>query len=51
MRELEERRLEKSLNTFRKSYPFFYNWISKIMIKLFNGFSTVKLSRGEFLCK
>ena len=21
------------------------------MIKLFNGFSTVKLSRGEFICK
>ena len=51
MRELEERRLEKNLNTFKKNYPFFQNWMSRIMLKLFNGFSTQKYQRGDYVYK
>jgi len=51
MRELEERRLEKNLNTFKKNYPFFQNWMSRIMLKLFNGFSNQKYQRGEYVYK
>ena len=51
MRESEERRLEKNLNTFKKNYPFFQNWMSRIMLKLFNGFSTQKYQRGDYVYK
>ena len=51
MIELEQKRLERTLQAFQKTYPLFQFWNLNDLIKLFNCLSTVKISKGEFLFK
>ena len=51
MRELEEKRLEKQLEDFKKEYPIFKGWTLNQMIRLFNCFSQRTLTQGEYLYK
>ena len=51
IRELEQKRLEKSLNNFKRDYPLFQSWNSGLMLKLFNGFAKINLSKGDYLYK
>ena len=51
IRELEEKRLEKVLNNFKKNYPLFKYWTLSLLIKLMNSFSTVYLFPGDYLYK
>ena len=51
IRELEEKRLEKVLNKFKKNYPLFKYWSLNLLIKLINSFSTIYLFPGDYLYK
>lgn len=51
IRELEEKRLEKQLNDFRCNYPLFQYWTLNHLIKLFNWFSKLVLTKGDYLFK
>lgn len=51
IRELEEKRLEKQLNDFKCNYPLFQYWTLNHLIKLFNCFSKIVLTKGDYLYK
>ena len=49
IKELEEKRLEKELNTFKLHYPLFQTWTLNHLIRLFNCFSQETILGGELL--
>lgn len=49
IREMEEKRLEKVLEEFKRSYPIFQYWTLNHLIKLMNCFSHHVISQGEYL--
>ena len=49
LRELEEKRLEKVLLIFKKNYPLFQCWSLNQLIRLFNCFSKVTVTQGDYL--
>ncbi len=51
IRELEQKRLEKSLNMFKRDYPLFENWPNNLMLKIFNCISKLELTKGDYLYK
>lgn len=51
IKELEEKRLEKELNSFKLNYPLFENWTLNHLIRLFNCFSQETLLSGQYLYK
>ena len=51
IRELEQKRLEKSLNMFKKDYPLFENWPNNLLLKIFNCISKLELTKGDYLYK
>ena len=51
IRELEEKRLEKILGDFKKTFPLFKYWTLSLLIKLMNCFCTFHLMPGEYLYK
>ena len=51
IRELEEKRLEKVLIGFKKTYPVFQYWTNNHLIKLLNCFSYQTLVQGDYLYK
>jgi CRP-like cAMP-binding protein len=51
IRELEQKRLEKSLNMFKRDFPLFENWPNNLMLKIFNSISKLELLKGDYLSK
>ena len=51
IRELEQKRLEKSLNMFKRDFPLFENWPNNLMLKIFNSISKLELLKGDYLYK
>ena len=51
LRELEEKRLEKVLLVFKRNYPLFQFWTLNQLIRLFNCFSKISVTQGEYLYK
>jgi CRP-like cAMP-binding protein len=51
MIEIEQKRLERTVSLFQKTYPLFQFWTINDLIKLFNCLSTVNLNKGDYLYK
>ena len=51
MIEIEQKRLERTVTLFQKTYPLFQFWTLNDLIKLFNCLSTVNLNKGDYLYK
>lgn len=49
IRELEEKRLEKVLEEFKRNYPLFQYWTLNHLIRLLNCFSHLTITQGEYL--
>ena len=51
IKELEERRLEKEMNVFKRHYPLFQFWSHNQLIKLFNCFANETVLYNSYLYK
>ena len=49
IRELEEKRLEKVLEEFKRNYPLFQYWTLNHLIRLLNCFSHLTITQGDYL--
>ena len=51
IKELEERRLEKEMNVFKRHYPLFQFWSNNQLIRLFNCFANETVLYNSYLYK
>jgi CRP-like cAMP-binding protein len=51
IREIERERKKSEVKMFKLDYPVFYNWSTMQIMRLFNFFQKISITKGEYLYK
>ena len=51
IREIERERKKSEVKMFKLDYPVFYNWSTMQIMRLFNYFQKISITKGEYLYK